>query len=279
MKQSPKNLLWSFAAGLGMSSISYISGFLMMIHTSGWPSTYWLLDVSFFHFTPLVSWMLLFWAFTRWSEKRFRNLSIRRVLALFFLLLALSPLIRTFDILLDFTIKYVIGWTSASPFTVLNQVWLVVLSTSPMAFFKMLVIIGLVYFQHFNRHSFTNLVLKATDGSLFKLNQYEIMYIQADGNYLIIQSQDATIRSRDTLKSFKLKLADAFVQIHRSTIINPHYVKQCRHWRNGEYLVIMADGKSLSSSRTYKSSMDDMIRGTSRPTFHPELQSVHHKWA
>ena len=189
----------------------------------------------------------------------------------------ISPFIRIFDILIDFTIKYLLGMIAVSPFKVLKDVWMVVVFSAPFAVFKLLVIIAIVFY--FQRQYLTQsyLTIRTSNGTYHQVNPTSIQYIQADGNYLILVGNEE-YRIRNTLKSIIPTLGNDFYRIHKSTVINRSFVKQLKHWRNGEYLIVMSDDKPLTSSKSYKhaiSQLKDFMRTNSRVAVHPNSATIH----
>ena len=89
----------------------------------------------------------------------------------------------------------------------------------------------------------------------------DIDWIEADGNYLRLWTGDRSHLVRETMKAAEERLdADSFVRIHRSTIVAIDRIESIQAQENGDYLVTMAGGAKLSSSRGYA----DRIRGLLR---------------
>lgn len=251
----------SILIGLVLASISFVSNWLMLIHTGEIPTAYQLLDISFFYFTPIVSWIILTIIALHFAQHF--SLSKKGVRTFFFhiifIAILISPFIRMFDILIDFSFKNLLGMTDANPISVLADVWLVVISTSPGAFLRILIIVAIIYY-FLSRHSYhSTLTIRTGDGVYHVLEKDSICYLQSEGNYLNIQTRESTYRTRNTLKSLTVRLGAPFLRIHKSTIVNPGHIRQLRHWRNGEYLVVMNDGKPLTSSKTHKESINKIM--------------------
>jgi len=172
------------------------------------------------------------------------------------IVLLASPFVRMFDILVDFSAKNLLGMIHQNPLAILNDVWLVVLFSTPMAAFKIVVIIGVVFYYKRQASEKKTLTVRTGDGAYHVISCKYIVYLQADGNYLNIQTSTEVFRTRTTLKSLQSKLGSGFLRIHKSTIVNWHQIKQLKHWRNGEYLLMMTNDKPLTSSKSYKTSID-----------------------
>lgn len=99
----------------------------------------------------------------------------------------------------------------------------------------------------------------SSEGLSVLLNLDTISWIESDGNYLLVHTYEKSYKVRSTFLDFMDKLDSRFLRIHRSYVINRDFVKHFQHWRRGEYLVTLKDGKNLSSSRTYKNSIDTLL--------------------
>ncbi|MDY8134301.1 LytTR family DNA-binding domain-containing protein [Aquimarina sp. 2201CG5-10] len=85
---------------------------------------------------------------------------------------------------------------------------------------------------------------------VIKIN--DIMYCIAEGNYtsIILNGQPQMVVSKN-LKFFEEKLTQSnFFRIHKSNLINTHYLKLLSNDDGGH--IVMSDGKSLSISRDKK---------------------------
>ena len=99
------------------------------------------------------------------------------------------------------------------------------------------------------------LMVKSSDRYFF-IKTEDIEWIESDGNYLRIYSGDKNYLIRGTLINMEKSLdPKVFFRVHRSVIINVNEVKELKKWFNGDYKIIMKNGKELSMSRNYKSLM------------------------
>ncbi|WP_425389810.1 LytTR family DNA-binding domain-containing protein [Ekhidna sp.] len=259
VKAHRKTIAVSIFIGLLIATIAFVSNWLMLIHRGEAPTPLQLIDISFYFFVPIVTWtvltILIIHIAPKWSKLQ-KNL--KTFLPILVGAVLLSPLIRIIDILIDFSIKNLLGMIEANPFSVLADVWLVVISSSPSAFLKLLIIGAIVCYFMYGRSLKKSLTIRAGDGTYHVLRKNSILYLTSSGNYLNIHTSDGTHRTRMTLKSLISELGEPFIRIHKSTIVNIEHISQLSHWRNGEYLVVMSDGKPLSSSKTYKECIDQI---------------------
>lgn len=82
----------------------------------------------------------------------------------------------------------------------------------------------------------------------------DIMWIEADGNYVNLVTSQKKYLVRSTLSGFQSKLqADKFFRIHKSCVINIDFVECFEQELYGDYSVSMRGGEILKMSRNYSS--------------------------
>ena len=87
-----------------------------------------------------------------------------------------------------------------------------------------------------------------------------IDWIEGDGNYVRLHAGPAEHRVRGTLKSFAERLSGrGFVRIHQSYVVNLDRVRELQPWSHGEFVVVLANGKKLVSSRTYSGALKRLL--------------------
>jgi two-component system LytT family response regulator len=90
----------------------------------------------------------------------------------------------------------------------------------------------------------------------------EIDYIEAEGNYLSVQTGKEAHLIRSAMHQFESRLdPEKFARIHRSTIINVDRIKEMHPLFNGDQLVLMKNGKELVLSRNYRDRLKDLLDG------------------
>ena len=86
------------------------------------------------------------------------------------------------------------------------------------------------------------------------LSGKDIMYIHAERPYIAIVTGDKRYLHSTSLKSFlEENPSENFIRIHKSTVVNIHYIKSYKSRKNGDYDVTMANGDILRASRNYSS--------------------------
>lgn len=95
-------------------------------------------------------------------------------------------------------------------------------------------------------------------GKEWKVNTDQIMYLQADGNYLQLVTQTKRWLYRGTMNQIESELdARDFLRIHRSILLNLQYLKGYQYLNNNEYRFKLANGEELISSRSYKQAISE----------------------
>ncbi|HEX4167811.1 MAG TPA: LytTR family DNA-binding domain-containing protein [Bryobacteraceae bacterium] len=88
------------------------------------------------------------------------------------------------------------------------------------------------------------------NGRIVFVKTREIQWIESAGNYVRLHVASRHHEIRETLTNLECKLnPDEFVRIHRSTIVNLHYIKEVHPWFHGYHLVLLENGRELRMSR------------------------------
>jgi two-component system LytT family response regulator len=99
----------------------------------------------------------------------------------------------------------------------------------------------------------TRMVFKSRGRILF-LPVEEIRWITAEENYVRIHAGNEVHLLRNTMTRLETRLDPAiFLRVHRSSIVNLHYVKEVKNEADGESLVLLTSGESIAMSRSYRS--------------------------
>jgi two-component system, LytTR family, response regulator len=89
----------------------------------------------------------------------------------------------------------------------------------------------------------------------------DVDWIEADGNYVRVQTGDSVHLIRDTMHSVEAKLdPEEFVRIHRSAIVAIDRIRSIEARESGEYLVTLRGGATLVSSRGYSDRVRALLR-------------------
>lgn len=100
-----------------------------------------------------------------------------------------------------------------------------------------------------------------TKGKILLINPAEILAVEAEGNYVLLQSQSESYLLRESISSIARKLmAYGFVRVHRSVLVNATSVEEIRTGANGEYTLRISGGREFAVSRTYRNNLKSLAR-------------------
>jgi two-component system LytT family response regulator len=89
----------------------------------------------------------------------------------------------------------------------------------------------------------------------------DIDWVEAVGNYVRLLTGETSHLVRETMKGMEARLDPAhFVRIHRSAIVSIDHIRSIEARDRGEYLVTMANGARLVSSRGYSERVRRLLR-------------------
>ena len=81
--------------------------------------------------------------------------------------------------------------------------------------------------------------------------------IEVSDKVVLVQTAEQIYRVRETLNRIERRLpSEQFVRIHRSVIVNIKRVKEIQTWFQGDYVLILNNGKRVMSGRAYR----DVVR-------------------
>ena len=109
----------------------------------------------------------------------------------------------------------------------------------------------------------TRLMIKAS-GRVVLLKVGEIDFIEACGNYAKLHVGRKSHLLREKMHDLEGRLDPAqFVRIHRSVIVNLDRIKELHPHFNGDYIVILEDGRQLRLSRTRRENLEARLNAAS----------------
>src|SRR5215203_2886687 len=102
----------------------------------------------------------------------------------------------------------------------------------------------------------TRLMIKVS-GRVVLLKVDEIDFIEADGNYAKLHVGRKAHLLREKMHDLEGRLdPSTFVRIHRSTIVNLDRIKEMHPHFNGDYIVVLEDGRQLKLSRSRREQLE-----------------------
>jgi two-component system LytT family response regulator len=106
-------------------------------------------------------------------------------------------------------------------------------------------------------------ILKMKVGSRIKfISMGKIRYIQAQGDYILVNTVDEEFPVRERIKNIESQLdGDSFLRVHRSVLLNVGYIREMKPWLHGDYQFTMRDDRVFRSSASYREQVRAMLGG------------------
>lgn len=94
-----------------------------------------------------------------------------------------------------------------------------------------------------------------------RIDVNKILFIEAEGNYLKLVTESSYYLYRCTMNKIQDQLdPDQFLRIHRSYIVNTHYLKSANYlYENNEYEFVLRNKQRIHSGRSYKQKINDYL--------------------
>jgi len=108
--------------------------------------------------------------------------------------------------------------------------------------------------------SYSDVLAIKDSGEVSRVPVKEIVWIDAAGDYMCVHTHEQTHILRKTMKQLEEMLdPKQFVRSHRSTIVNKQFIDKFCSQQNGEYHLVLNNGKELKVSRSYKDKVKQAI--------------------
>jgi two-component system, LytTR family, response regulator len=106
----------------------------------------------------------------------------------------------------------------------------------------------------------TRMVFKSRGRILF-LSVEDIRWIEAQENYVRICTGKDSHLLRETIGSLESRLdPNSFLRVHRSAIVNLHYVKEVKNESDGDATVVLKSGEQVPMSRSYRAKIQKSLK-------------------
>jgi two-component system LytT family response regulator len=103
------------------------------------------------------------------------------------------------------------------------------------------------------------LVFKVGSEFVF-LNPDELIWIEAQGNFVKLGVVGQTLLAREALQSVEERLdSGQFVRVHRSFLLNTRHIRRIVPVLYGDYRVLMSDGAKIRLSRSYRERLKALL--------------------
>lgn len=105
------------------------------------------------------------------------------------------------------------------------------------------------------------LTVKANGRFVF-LKPDEIVWVEADDNYVILHLVNSRLMVRETMAMIEVRLgSDKFARINRSALVHLDQIKELQPTFHGDYTVLLHDGTKLPLSRNQRSQLIRFVSG------------------
>jgi two-component system LytT family response regulator len=110
------------------------------------------------------------------------------------------------------------------------------------------------------RGPYTARIVFKSRGRILFLPVSDIRWIGAEENYVRICTGSESHLLRETMTAMEQKLdPQTFLRVHRSAIVNLHYVKEVRTESRGDFIVHLVNGQKLTMSRSYHARIGELL--------------------
>jgi len=104
------------------------------------------------------------------------------------------------------------------------------------------------------------LVVRDAQGMYF-VPVADVDRLEADGNYVAVHARGKRHLLRESLQTLESRLDPAdFVRVHRSHLLRIERILRLEPCGHGEYAITLSDGTRLTSSRTYRERLQQLLR-------------------
>lgn len=101
-----------------------------------------------------------------------------------------------------------------------------------------------------------------TDGRIVFLRSDEIIWAEADDNYVTLHLADGRLLLRETLTAVESRLGPVgFTRVNRSAIVQFDQIKELQPALHGDYTVVLRNGTKLPLSRSLRGQLERFAAG------------------
>jgi two-component system, LytTR family, response regulator len=107
---------------------------------------------------------------------------------------------------------------------------------------------------------FISRIVFKSRGRILFLPTSDIHWIGAEENYVRVNTGRESHLLRETMSNLEKRLdPKVFLRVHRSFIVNLHFVKEIRTSADGESVVALLNDEKVAMSRTYRARIQELI--------------------
>ncbi|HMQ49408.1 MAG TPA: LytTR family DNA-binding domain-containing protein [Saprospiraceae bacterium] len=98
-------------------------------------------------------------------------------------------------------------------------------------------------------------------GRQVRLKIDDVLYFEADGNYLRLHTFEKCHLIRQTMQAIEEQVdPQQFLRIHRSLLVNTHFIENILYEGNNQFLICLKNGIRLSSGRSYREPIQQYLQ-------------------
>jgi two-component system LytT family response regulator len=108
--------------------------------------------------------------------------------------------------------------------------------------------------------TYTSRIVFRSRGRILFLSVDDIRWIGAEENYVRICTGKESHLLRAAISHLEARLnPQTFLRVHRSAIVNLHFVKEVQSETDGDATVVLLDGERIAMSRSYRSRIQKLL--------------------
>jgi two-component system, LytTR family, response regulator len=90
----------------------------------------------------------------------------------------------------------------------------------------------------------------------------EIEWVEADGDLVSLHTARGRHVLRTTISDIEARIGGPhFARVHRSAIVNVHYIQEIQPLFKGDYVIVLKSGAQIRTGRTHRANVQALMRG------------------
>jgi two-component system LytT family response regulator len=120
-------------------------------------------------------------------------------------------------------------------------------------------LIGLLESTHAQAGRFDRIAVRTT-GRVSFVKPEDILWVEADGNYVRLHTSRNVLLHRETLGAMEERLNSRhFVRVSRSAVVNLEFVREWQPLFHGDSVLVLVNGAKVQASRTYRDRLEQFF--------------------
>lgn len=96
----------------------------------------------------------------------------------------------------------------------------------------------------------TDTLTVKTGGNIHLIPVKEVLYVQAEGDYVVLYTATTRFIKEETMKHLESRLPASFVRIHRSCILNTEHISRIELYEKQYYRITLKTGQQVRASQS-----------------------------